>query len=73
MRHLLSRLSQFLSHLISALDWAFLQVTRVSRYSIALSIVTDLPRSKIQLIAENALLRQQLIILNRQVKNPRFT
>jgi len=38
-----------------------------------LSTLTDLGRSKSQLIAENALLRHQLIILKRQVKRPTFT
>ncbi|HSH79121.1 MAG TPA: helix-turn-helix domain-containing protein [Herpetosiphonaceae bacterium] len=33
----------------------------------------DLVRTKPQLIAENALLRQQLIVLNRSVKRPRLT
>ena len=35
--------------------------------------LTDMARSKTDLIAENALLRQQLIVLNRQVKRPQFT
>ena len=35
--------------------------------------LADLARSKPQLIAENLLLRQQLIVLNRSVKRPRFT
>ena len=38
-----------------------------------LGTVTDLFRSKSQLVAENALLRQQLIILRRQVKRPACT
>jgi putative transposase len=33
----------------------------------------DLARGKSELIAENALLRQQLIILRRQIKRPRYT
>ncbi len=33
----------------------------------------DLTRSRADLIAENALLRQQLIVLNRQIKGPRLT
>ena len=36
-------------------------------------VVTDLARSKPQLVAENLLLRQQLIVLQRSVKRPRFT
>ncbi len=35
--------------------------------------VTDLIRTKPELIAEYALLRQQLIVLERQVKQPTFT
>ena len=41
--------------------------------SLTLSTLTDLGRSKSELIAENALLRQQLIMLRRQVKRPTFT
>src|SRR6266481_5856755 len=35
-----------------------------------LGTLTDLARSRSELVAENALLRQQLIILRRQVKRP---
>ena len=38
-----------------------------------LGAVTDLTRTKPQLIAENLLLRQQLIVLNRAGKRPRLT
>jgi putative transposase len=41
--------------------------------SLPLGTLTDLGRSKSQLIAENALLRKPLIILRRQVKRPAFT
>ena len=41
--------------------------------SSTLATLYDLGRSKSQLLTENALLRQQLIILNRQVKRPTFT
>jgi putative transposase len=41
--------------------------------SLPLATFTDLGRSKSELIAENALLRQQLIVLRRQVKRPSFT
>ena len=37
-----------------------------------LGTVTDFARSKSELVAENALLRQQLIILHRQVKRPTY-
>jgi len=35
-----------------------------------LGMLVDLTRGKSELIAENALLRQQLIILRRQIKRP---
>jgi len=41
--------------------------------SLPLKTLADLGRSKAELIAENALLRQQLIILRRQVKRPACT
>ena len=47
--------------------------TRPSSASLPLSTVADLARSKPQLIAANLLLRQQLVVLNRSVKRPRFT
>jgi len=47
--------------------------TKPLRTSLPLSTLTDLGRSKSELIAENALLRQQLIILKRQVKRPPIT
>jgi hypothetical protein len=40
--------------------------------SLVLGTLADLYRSKTELLAENALLRQQLIILRRQVKRPSF-
>jgi len=44
-----------------------------AHHSITLSTAADLTRREAELIAENALLRQQLIILHRQVKKPCFT
>lgn len=61
------------ARLTSMLERVFLHLTRPIRHSIALSTLTDLSRSRSQLIAENALLRQQLIILQRQFKKPCFT
>lgn len=48
----------------------FIRWTKPLTLSLPLGTLTDLGRSKSQLIAENALLRQQLIILSRQVKQP---
>jgi len=41
--------------------------------SIAVGSLSDLRRSRKDLIIENAMLRQQLIVLNRQVKRPQLT
>ena len=38
-----------------------------------IGVFSDLTRSRTDLVVENALLRQQLIVLNRQVKRPQFT
>ncbi len=70
---MLSRFSSLFTHVVSSLERALLHLTQPTRYSLAFSIATDLPRSKAELIAEKALLRQQLIILQRQIKKPRFT
>src|SRR5205814_6961352 len=47
--------------------------TKPLRLSLSLQTMADLGRSKSELIAENALLRQQLIILKRRVKRPPVT
>jgi hypothetical protein len=39
---------------------------------LALRAMTDLTRSRTDLLVENAMLRQQLIILNRQTNRPRL-
>jgi len=41
--------------------------------TLALGALADLSRSKADLLVENALLRQQLIVLNRQIKRPQLT
>ena len=46
----------------------FVAWTKPDTSSLLLGTLTDLARSKTELAAENALLRQQLIILRRQVK-----
>jgi putative transposase len=51
----------------------FVRWTKPLRAPLLLGTLADLGRSKSQLITENALLRQQLIILHRQVKRPACT
>ncbi len=66
-------LTQGFGRLVTFLEQAFLHLTQPSRHSIILSTATDLAHSKVDLIAANALLRQQLIVLHRQVKKPTFS
>src|SRR6266568_3103979 len=58
---------------LDVLSSRFAGGTKPLRTSLPLATLTDLGRSKSQLIAENALLRQQLIMLHRQVKRPPLT
>lgn len=50
----------------------FIKLTALSKPSQVKGTILDLTRSKAALIAENALLRQQLLVVNRQVKQPHF-
>jgi putative transposase len=47
--------------------------TKPDNQSLALNAILDLTRSKSELVLENALLRQQLIVLQRHVKRPALT
>jgi predicted transcriptional regulator len=58
---------------LDRLHTRFVQWTRPLTPSLLLGTIADLGRSKSELMAENALLRQQLIILKRQVKRPTCT
>jgi putative transposase len=50
----------------------FLRWIKPSTTSLLLGTFADMTRGKSELLAENALLRQQLIILRRQIKQPTF-
>ena len=50
-----------------------LRQTKPTTATLARGAVADAAKSKVALIAENALLRQQLIVLQRQVTRPAFT
>jgi hypothetical protein len=58
---------------LQSLQYHFVDWTKPSNTSLMLGTVVDFARSKSELVAENALLRQQLIILRRQVKRPACT
>src|SRR6266853_2389868 len=75
--NILKRVLNSLKHLLTSdFQWLHSGLARWTKplnTSRVLGSVTDLFRSKSQLGAENALLRQQLIILRRQVKRPGCT
>jgi putative transposase len=58
---------------LQSLHHRYVTWTKPDTTSLILGTLTDLARSKSELVAENALLRQQLIILRRQVKRPACT
>jgi putative transposase len=69
-----SRILISIKHLICSgfhmLQHGFLCWTRPLKTSLLLGTLANLARGKAELVAENALLRQQLIILRRQSKRP---
>jgi hypothetical protein len=68
-----SCLKRLISTYVSALCTRFVQWTKPPTCSLLLGTLADLARSKAELMAEHALLRQHLIILKRQVKRPTCT
>jgi hypothetical protein len=58
---------------VSLLCTRFVHWTKPLTSSLPFGTLADLARSKSELMAENALLRQQLLILKRQVKQPACT
>jgi putative transposase len=67
----------FLIHSLAPVLQPFIQAlrqwTQPNRTSLVRGAAADLIRSRPDLILENALLRQQLIVLERQVKRPKLT
>jgi putative transposase len=72
----MSRVLEYLLRLkgcyLDVLHPRFVRWTKPLTPSLLIGSLADLGRSKSQLIAENALLRQQLIILHRQVNRPTY-
>ena len=73
MKYLVQTLTARLNHIGRLIQKRFIAWTKLAKSSLVAGAVSDLPKSKAELMAENALLRQQLIILNRKVKKPSFT
>ena len=74
---MLRQLTRFAKRLWARLSTAAHQVFRCVTQPTSSNLVTgtlaDLPRRRSELLAKNALLRQQLIVLRRQIKTPRLT
>ena len=73
MHGILTFIKQLTGLCLQSLHHRFIAWTKPGTTSLMLGVPTDLARSKSELVAENALLRQQLIILRRQVKRPACT
>ena len=73
MSRVLIRLRRSISSCFHSLQPLILKWTKPSHTSLLLGTVMDLARGKSELVAENALLRQQLIVLRRQIKRPIYT
>src|SRR5260370_25529911 len=58
---------------LQSIQHHFVDCTKPATTSLLLGTVADLARNKSELVAENAFLRQQLLILNRKVKRPACT
>ena len=70
---LLALFVQFLSRLLAWLEQFYFRCTQLPQSSVTIGSLLDLPRSNSELVLENALLRQQLVILQRNVKKPQLT
>ena len=73
MNLILSYLKRLVGTSLNVLRARFVYWAKPLTFSLPLGTLADLARSKAELLAENALLRQQLIILKRQVKRPACT
>jgi putative transposase len=68
--HILNQTKRLIYFCCRLLHRRFLRWTKPPPTSLLLGTIRDLTRGKAELVAENALLRQQLIILRRQIKRP---
>jgi hypothetical protein len=61
------------SRLSSAANQLFRRLTQPASPNLVTGALADLPRSRAELLAENALLRQKLIVIRQRTKTPRLT
>jgi putative transposase len=73
MKFFVRTLTHCFNGIYSIIQNRFITWTKPATSSLIAGIVSDFTKSKADLLAENALLRKQLIILNRQIKKPSFT
>ncbi len=73
MHQILTFIKRLTDVCLQSLHHRFVLWTKPGTTSLILGTLTDQARSKSELVAENALLRQQLVILRRQVKRPSCT
>ena len=71
--HLLRRVSCTGRAALEALHHRLAAATKPATPTLIAGALTDLARNKPELVAENAFLRQQLVVLTRSVKHPRCT
>jgi putative transposase len=73
---MLNQLTRFAQKVFSCLSSAanqlFRRITQPARSNMVTGTLADRPRSRAELLAENALLRRQLIVLYRRTKTPRL-
>ncbi len=72
-RHMIERILNFWKNLGSWVKQHLKQWTKPTTAILVTETLSDMTRSRADLIAENAMLRQQLIVLNRQIKRPQLT
>ncbi|MCG3207604.1 MAG: hypothetical protein FOGNACKC_01204 [Anaerolineae bacterium] len=70
---MISILPGFWSWFLNQVSQVISRWTKPATTALIIGAVVDLTRNRTDLLIENALLRQQLIILNRQVERPHFT
>jgi putative transposase len=72
MKTAFEKLKQVMTKRMACFESRFKQWTKPAKSSQAMNTLVDLSRSKSELIAENMFLRQQLIVLERQVTRPQL-
>ncbi len=70
--HLLNQMKTIAQHVVTHVQDRLKQWTQPLKDTLVGGTVSDVVKGKPELIAENALLRQQLIVVKRQIKQPQL-